>query len=166
MRSRIFLYLFIFAALYIIFQYSNAKSVFTSQETIISNLRAQVKRYKSDNDSLMRRAGNTNIFTLTGNADAREYFENQGMSAEHVEALIEKAIIDKNKADLDNELVPYDGMEGTMRVNNIQVVNNKWVLANFTDGTFWGDLFISYVIDENGNLTLKTEDHVLYPTYN
>ena len=164
MRSRIFLYLFIFAMLYILFQYSNAKAVYTSQDTIITNQRAQVKRYKTENDSLMSIAQNTGSFTLANNTYASDYFEKQGISAEEVNTLLETAIIDKNKVDADNDLVPYEGMGGTMRINNIQVVNNKWILANFTDGTYWGDLFLTYTIDK-GEVILQTKEHVLFPKY-
>ena len=165
MRSRIFMYLFIFAVLYIIFQYANAKNVYESLDGKVITLREEVDRIKAENDSLSNALSRANLFTLTGNAYANEYFEQRGIPSETIEQLIEDAIIDRNSATQDNDLVPYEGMEGKMRINSIQVLNNKWVIANFTDGTYWGDLFITYDIDELGELSLKTENQVLFPKY-
>lgn len=165
MRSRIFLYLFIFAVLYIIFQYANAKGVYENQESQIENLKLNVERYKSENDSLINVALESQKFTLSSNAYASEYFSERGVTPEEIEVLIEDAIIGRNKPDADNDLVPYEGMEGFMRINSIKVINNKWILANFTDGTYWGDLLLDYYISEEGELTLTTKDQVLYPKY-
>ena len=165
MRSRIFMYLFIFAVLYIIFQYANAKNVYESLDGKVITLREEVKRQKTENDSLSNAIANARLFTLSGNSYASEYFESKGIPATDIEKLIQDVIIDRNSATKDNNLVPYEGMEGKMSINSIQVINNKWIVANFTDGTYWGDLFITYNLDDNGDLTLKTENQILFPKY-
>lgn len=76
---------------------------------------------------------------------------------------VEDEIISRNKANEDNKLVPFEGMEGVMRINKVKVLNHKWIIADFTDGKYWGELLISYEMDENNNLQLITEKSFLYP---
>ena len=92
------------------------------------------------------------------------YFEEQELEAATIAQRIEDEIISRNKASEDNNLIPYEGMDGNMRINSIRILNHKWILANFTDGSHWGDLFISYYLDENNQLVLETENSLLYPT--
>ena len=165
MRSRIFLYLFIFAVLYIIFQYVNAENVYTSQEKRIESLSLKVERFRSENDSLLSKVATLENFTLMGNSYAQNYFEEEGIDSRTIQTKITDALLEQNSIEEDNSFVPFAGMEGPMRINSIQVLNSKWAIANFTDGKFWGEIFILYTLDESGQLTLEVKDEVLYPEY-
>ncbi|HET8754331.1 MAG TPA: hypothetical protein VFM59_08210 [Salinimicrobium sp.] len=163
MRKSLFLYLFVFAALLAIFQYVNARRMLESKNEDIEALENELASTQQQNDSLASENSSLNYFTLDSNEEAISYFEEQGLDAAEVANQIENQIISQNKADADNPLVPYEGMEGKMRVNKIKILNHKWILADFTDGTYWGEMFISYYIDENNNLILETENSFLYP---
>ena len=68
------------------------------------------------------------------------------------------ANISKNK----NLIIPYDDMNGKFLINQVKVLNHKWIIANFSDGTLWGELLIKYSIDESG-INFKTNEHFIYP---
>ena len=74
MRNKIFMYLFLFAVLFIIYQYMNEKSIFESQESQIEKLEARVQKYSDSIEGMNGRIMDLNYFTLMGNDNAMTYF--------------------------------------------------------------------------------------------
>lgn len=163
MRSKIFIYLFIFTLMFTIFIYVNDKKILDSRDAQIENLESKLSRFKTENEELLRLNNELGYFSLSQNEEALTYFENKGINAEVLESLLEDEIIGRNMANQDNNLIPFEGMNGVMRINKVKVLNHKWILADFTDGTYWGELFITYDIDNDRNLSLNTERSFLYP---
>ena len=60
---------------------------------------------------------------------------------------------------------PYIKSEsnGKFLFNKIRILNEKWVICEFTDGELWGDLLLEYHIDGNQNVTFKALDEVIHP---
>ena len=48
-------------------------------------------------------------------------------------------------------------------INNIKMLNHKWIIADFSDGKYWGELFLTYEVDKEMNLSYKLVEHFLYP---
>lgn len=163
MRNKIVFYLFIFSVLFTVFIYVNDKKILDSRDEKITNLKSQVQRLNDEVDALKSKNNDLQYFSLAQNEDAITYFENQGIEAEFVLSTIEDEIISKNKASEDNELVPFEGMNGSMRINKVKVLNHKWIIADFTDGTYWGEIFLSYTIGEKGEYSFQVEKSFLYP---
>ncbi len=163
MRNKIFLYLFIFTLMFTIFIYVNDKKILDSRDAQIENLEAKLIRAEAVAEELQSRNIELEYFSLSKNEEALTYFENEGINAEELERVLEDEIVGRNRADQGNDLIPFEGMNGVMRINKVKVLNHKWIIADFTDGTYWGELFISYEIDENRNLKLNTERSFLYP---
>lgn len=163
MRSKIFLYLFIFTLMFTIFIYVNDKKILDSQLETIENLEEKLEEAQLQNQGLTQSNMEHSYFSLENNEQAISYFEEQGIDPETVENTLKEAIISRNRANEDNELVPFAGMNGIMRINKMKILNHKWILADFTDGTYWGELFITYEIDGDNSLQLNTEKSFLYP---
>jgi len=163
MRNKIFMYLFFFALLFVIFQYMNEKTIFESQEKKINAISEKLDKAKDSLSSLEDRVLDLNYFTLQGNENAMTYFENSGYDAKKVEAMVSDIIYDKNLEEGGNSLIPVAGMNGVMRVNKLKFLNHKWILADFSDGTYWGEMILEYFFDENKELQLRTIGSALYP---
>ncbi|PRX49783.1 hypothetical protein [Salegentibacter salegens] len=166
MRKNILLYLFIFSLLFTIFIYVNDKKILDARDAKIQSLKAEVERLESETDSVAALDENSGYFSLMDNEDAMTYFENKGIEAAEVLEAIENELMNQNKVDIDNSYVPFEGMEGDMHINKIKVLNHKWVIADFTDGTYWGEVFFTYFIDEDGNPELIAEKSFIYPAAN
>ena len=162
MRNKILLYLFIFATLFTIYIYINDKKILDAKQESIEQLKEKDSLLEAKNDSLKQVNLDLNYFSLDHNEEAVSYFEKRGIDAKQLEQKLQDEIISRNKADKDNDLVPFEGMEGVMRINKVKVLNHKWIIADFTDGTYWGELLISYEISDKNELTLKTEKSFLY----
>lgn len=163
MRSKIFLYLFIFTLMFTIFIYVNDKKILDAKQTEIERLEDRLVNAEAANQELTGQTLNLQYFSLEHNEEAITYFENRGIEAEQLATIIEAEIISRNTAASDNELVPYAGMEGAMRINKVKILNHKWIIADFTDGTYWGELFITYEVDDDNKLVFNTEKAFLYP---
>ncbi|MDR9456156.1 MAG: hypothetical protein RI572_01995 [Salegentibacter sp.] len=163
MRNKILLYLFIFSVLFTIFIYVNDKRILDSLQEDKANRELKIQELETENEILKSENDNLRYFSLKENDDAITYFENMGVNSDEVIAKIEDELISRNLAEKDNELVPYDGMEGLMRINKINVLNHKWIIADFTDGTYWGEVFFSYEVDEEGQINFTREKSFLYP---
>lgn len=163
MRKSLFLYLFVFTALLAIFMYVSGSKMVAAKDKEIETLEAELQQAQNTSDSLLTEAASGRSFELNSNEEALSYFENRGFDAVKVAQQVEDAIISRNRADADNELIPYEGMEGFFRINKVKLINHKWALASFTDGTYWGDLFVIYDLDDDGNISLTGEKAVLYP---
>lgn len=163
MRNKLLMYLFIFTLVFAIFIYINDKKILDTKEENLQNLEARIATLEAEKDSLLIRNSDLEYFSLSENEEAISYFENQGMEAVTIIDQIKDEIISKNKSEAGNELVPYEGMEGVMRINKIKVLNHRWIIADFTDGTYWGEIFINYYVEENGDIEYITQSSFLYP---
>jgi len=170
MRSRIFLYLFIFSVLFILFQWMNAKKAKESYDGKIENLMVKIEgkekelQFKDlEKDSLIDKILDLTYFSLESDEEAISYFEEQGYDSKKLELTISDQIISQNKAGADNPIVPFAGMEGNMAINKVRLLNHKWIIADFTDGVYWGQLFIIYDVRKDGVVDFEVEKSFLYP---
>lgn len=143
----------------------NEKTIFESQEKKINSLTEKVTKFKDSINTLSERVAELDYFTLQGNENAMVYLESSGYEAAAVEALVSDAIYEQNIVKGGNPLVPFAGMEGEMRVNKVKFLNHKWLLADFTDGTYWGEMVLEYTFNAENEMELNTLASLLYPSY-
>src|SRR5690606_5228401 len=163
MRNKIFMYLFFFALLFIFYQYMNEKKIFESQDARIEKLEATIKTGNNSIDSLQNQVRDLNYFTLLGNENAMTYLEKMGFEAADVEAMVSDQIYDFNLQKGNNPLVPFEGMNGNMKINKLKFLNHKWIQADFTDGKYWGEMILEYYFNEKKELELTPIASLLYP---
>jgi len=149
--------------LFTVFIYVNDKKILDARDAKIESLIDRLAELENEKDQLKSENLNLNYFSLAENEEAISYFESSGIDSKELSQAIEDEIIGRNRAAADNDLIPFEGMEGVMRINKVKILNHKWIIADFTDGTYWGELLISYQLDDNKNLSLTTEKSFLYP---
>ncbi len=165
MRNKILLYLFIFSALFCIFIYVNDKKILDSLEEDLAQKEQLIEELEKENTKLLENNKNEDVvayFSLENNEEGLSYFESKGIKPEEVLKAIDNALIDANSAK-GNNMVPYDGIDGPMRINRIKVLNHKWIIADFTDGTYWGEMLLTYEVYQDGPMELTVEKSFLYP---
>jgi len=163
MKSKIFLYLFVLALLYILFQQVNAKKKFEIDSKKIEKLSEKIKSFDSVKDSLENKIMDLSYFSLEFDEYASEYIEDMGYTVPELEELVTSALISKNSTDSDNAFIPLAGMEGNTIIDRVKLINHKWAIVDFTDGKYWGQVIYSYLLDDNDTLTLDVIGSHLYP---
>lgn len=164
MKQRIFMYLFIFAALIVLFQYVSSKRIMEFQNQKIESLDKKVETYKDSIASLQNEMSDLSHFNLERNEDAISYFEKDGYNVEELIPFIKDEIYKLNEVKGQHPLVPYAASSGRkVMVNTIKLLNHKWIIADFSDGEFWGELFLTYQITEDKQIKFNVVESFLYP---
>jgi len=162
MKRNIFLYLFLFAALWIVYQFVHNKKFYENQQKSFTKLETKYQTAKDSIVTLQQRLGETEYFGLRSNANAYEYYED---SPQEIDAIIQQVtdgIISKNTLE-GNVFIPYKGDEREYQINQIHVLNHRWLIADFSDGNTWGELLIEYFINEDNSIDYRVIDSLLYP---
>lgn len=160
MKKNLFLYLFVFAFIICIFTYMFYNRQQKHDQQRIETLQGQLKAARDSVKSNTAGDG----FTLKDNDNAIDYFVDKGIT--DIDALILKikdGIADKNTNPQGNPLTGYEPVNGQkFLINRVQIINNRWIIADFSNGTAWGDVLIRYFVEDNGTITYETIQSVLY----
>ncbi|EDP96059.1 hydrolase [Kordia algicida OT-1] len=173
MRKRILLFTIIFLALLAIYQYVSMNKMYKQQNEKIEKLREKteslkndVTAYKDTMEILINENLDLSYFSLKNNGEALAYFDEYNFETDKLSQEITDAIYDLNSASANNPLVPFDGTGGKfMAVDKVKVINHKWVLCSFSDGTYWGEMLLEYEIDKDKKLKFELVREVLYQRY-
>lgn len=130
------------------------------QQRRLEKKQSQLKALKDSLKVEKRRFFENVYFSLDTNEEALVYFEDLDFPV--TSARIKDALYDTNLLGEEESLVPYAQMGGKFLINKIKVLNHKWVIADFSDGTFWGELLIKYQVAADGTLTFTVVEHFLY----
>lgn len=163
MKKSLFMYLFFFALLLALFMFFNQKRAVESQQAKIDQLESALTKANDSIISLAEANQELNYFTLLGNDNAMTYFEQKGFEAQEIENYVRESIYAYNGEIAGNPLIPYEGMEGgTMRINSLKFLNHRWLVADFTDGKYWGEMILEYFIEPDNEITFNTLGSLLY----
>ena len=164
MKQKIFMYLFMFSMLLTLFTYVNSKRFMEleqSKNLVISN---KLTKYKDSVARLQEEIMELSHFNLERNEDAITYFENQGFKIDELIPLIKDELYKLNESKGEHPIIPYASSEGRrVMINTVKLLNHKWIVADFSDGEFWGELFITYQITESNELKFNLIESFLYP---
>ena len=156
------MYLFLFAALWIVFQYANSKKVYEDQEKQIATAQKRLEKARDSVTLYKTKLDEATYFTLDGNDNAYTYFENEGYSVAELRPFIEDQIYAQNTPE-GNVLIPFEGYGRPFQINKVRVLNHKWLIADFSDGKTWGELLVRYDITEDNALSFNTVESLVYP---
>ena len=164
MKQKIFMYLFIFSILLILFQYVNSKRVFEDMNNKLENYQSANIKYKDSILSLRGELMKLSNFDIEGNEDALGYFENDGYNASVLIPHIKDELYNHNEFKGEHPLIPYASNEGRrMLINTIKILNHRWIIANFSDGEYWGEIFLKYWVTEDKKIEFNLAESFLYP---
>lgn len=103
-------------------------------------------------------------FSLENNEDALAYYDH--LEIEDPSRYIADKLLETNESKGDNPLIPYEGMESDFKLNKIKILNHKWIVADFSDGKYWGELLIKYELKDDLGVDFTLLDHLLYTRSN
>jgi hypothetical protein len=164
MKSRIFIYLFIFAALLSLYLFVSSNSMLENKDLKIQNLESEVSVLQDSVQKLQLQVFDMQYFSLQNNDDALSYYDHLGL--ENPSRYIADKLLETNEKKGDNPLVPYEGMESDFKMNKIKILNHQWIIADFSDGKYWGELLLKYELKDDMGVDFTMKDHLLYTRSN
>lgn len=160
MKNKIILYLFVFSVLILIFQIANSNKVVGYQAAAIAEKQEEIKTLKAELSQLQSAYDEDVYFSFNRNQDAENYFSEEAV--EDILSKVKDKVYESNVSKGDNPLVAYPGFEGKFLINKVKLLNHKWLIADFSDGTYWGELLIRYSLRE-GEVKLDVIEQLVYP---
>lgn len=158
------MYLFVFALLLIIFQYANSKRIFEVQNKKLDSATAKIERLTDSIQVLNAEMINQSHFNLERNEDAISYFEKDGYDVSELIPMIKDKIYSTNEVMGQHPVVPYASSEGRkMLINTVKLLNHRWIIADFSDGEYWGEVFVTYFINDDNTIEFNAVESFLYP---
>lgn len=159
MKKQLFLYLFILTALFFVFTYMYYSKALISQEKKYN----QTSKFLKDSIAkLSDKLLDANYFSLENNDSAKDYLEKYDVSK--LIPQIKDALLEFNNAKEGNKYTGQETMgDQKFIINKIKIINHRWIVADYSNGQLWGDVFIKYFINEDGTFSFQVEDSFLYP---
>ncbi|MEM9076408.1 MAG: hydrolase [Bacteroidota bacterium] len=164
MKNKIFLYLFVFAALIALYLFVSSNKYQKEVDSDIKNLETENQILKDSIQKAQLEILDIQYFSLENNDDALAYYEH--LNLKNPARYIADKLLETNESSGDNPLIPYAGMNSDFKINKIKVLNHRWLLADFSDGKFWGDLIIQYELKDDLSVDFTLLDHLLYTRSN
>lgn len=166
MRRSLYLYLFILAVLINVFTYAYFTKV-GAFET--ERLEKQNKRLTDSIAAVSERMADANYFSLESNQNAQNYLEVSATNGRFIPydkliPLVTERLLDLNENPKGN---PYTGQEqiGAQKfiINKIKVINHRWIIADYSDGEYWGEVVLKYFVNDDESVNFVMVDTFLYP---
>jgi hypothetical protein len=152
--KKLVLYGLIFSILMNIFQlmYSTKKFNFDT---------AQNEKFRAKmTDSLTKIVADKeegDYFSLAHNDKAIDYLEKYDV--QKLMPTIKEKLMDLNTNPAGNKLIPYDQMV----INKVRFLNHRWIIADFTGPSGWGEIIIKYFVEKDDSITFEVAETLLYP---
>jgi len=168
MKKQLFLYLFLLTALLLLFVFVNTKKDIKAFEEKIAKIENRLEEkensYQDTIANLRIEAMELGKFSLIEDSYAIEHLYNEGIDFKELIPHVEDQLIDFNFVREGNPLVPYAAMQGDrMMINSIKMLNHRWIIADFTDGKYWGQLLIACTYNDDKTISFNTKESFLYP---
>jgi len=159
MRNKIIQYLLIFIsliALYLFMSDINKSEAFAASQERMSE---RVDTLKDSIAQLIFNETENAYFSIVFNRDAQQLHPD--FNPAELQSIIEEYILSTNDNPKGNPILSSLGSEWI--INKIHVVNHQWILADFTNGTQWGDALLKYELKVSSKPRLRLLNHVMYP---
>ena len=164
MKSKIFLYLFVFAALIALYLFVSSRNMVEDTNSKMQKMESQLLDLQDSVQSSQLKVLDMQYFSLENNDDALAYYDHLGL--DNPSRYIADKLLETNEKKGDNPLIPYEGMESDFKINKIKILNHKWIIADFSDGKFWGELLINYELKDDMGVDFTLIDQLLYTQSN
>jgi hypothetical protein len=169
MKTQIVLFLTVILLLgssyYFSDKYKNLTCRNNQLEDSLSVYRDSVRKFKQEIISLEDALYEAGMFELSEDPEATDYLNQNYGTKENWAAFIKQKLLAFNRPG-GNRFVPYEGVYDVMKINNIRVINHKWLLADFSDGKLWGQMIMKYEPVTPDSIVFETVESILYPVHN
>jgi hypothetical protein len=159
------MYLFIFTALIALYQFKSASNYVENTQVALVKYQETEEEYSKISSQiklLEAQLEMAQLFDITYNQEGQVALESQYKGPQDVSDFISDALIQTNvNKELQHALIPFKSENAKYVFNTVKVLNQKWLIANFTNGTVWGEAILQFSIN-NGVVNFLTEDAFLY----
>jgi len=159
MKKSLFLYLFIIAVLLNIFTYKyfTSKNDSSQHSLAISN-----KKLNDSITNLSNKLYDSDYFSLENNDRAKNYLSQNNLKG--FEEKVKQALMAYNDDKEGNKYTDQIKMgEQKFIINKMKLLNHRWLIADYSNGTLWGEVLLKYFVNEDKTISFEIMNTYLYP---
>lgn len=164
MKKSLLLYLFILTLLLNVFtfMYFSKELAFEKDKSA----RAETK-FKKDLEAANAKLVDANYFSLENNENAQNYFNpdnaTKTIQVEKLIPVVTEKLMDLNANSKGNPYVGQDQIgSNKFIINKVKILNHRWIIADFSDGEYWGEVLIKYFVNDDETVSFETFQSLLY----
>jgi hypothetical protein len=164
MKNSLLLYLLIFVSLLNVFTYT-----FLKKQLDVERIRSSKKevKLKKDLETIKTKLVDANYFSLERNENAQNYFNpdnaTKTIQIEKLIPVVTEKLMDLNVNPKGNPYIGQDQIGANkFIINKVKILNHRWIIADFSDGEYWGEALIKYFVNEDETISFETFQSLLY----
>ena len=142
-----------------IFITTNYIKISSSNNSTVKSLSIKIDSLKKKYRLLDKRYSDEIYFSLNDNQEALAYFSN--IEVDSIVSFIRDQLYEKNFDNNTDFFIPVSNANNKYLINKVKILNHKWIIADFSNGNRWGEMWIEYYFNEN-EINFYIKDYFLY----
>ena len=159
MKNIILIFALGFIVLIMIFISTNYMKIASSNNSTAESLSIKIDSLKKKYRLLDKRYSDEIYFSLNDNQEALAYFSN--IEVDSIISYIRDQLYEKNFDNNTDFFIPVSNTNNRYLINKVKILNHKWIIADFSNGNRWGEMWIEYHFNEN-EINFYIKDYFLY----
>tara|TARA_Y100000591_G_scaffold1825_1_gene1581 strand:- start:193 stop:672 length:480 start_codon:yes stop_codon:yes gene_type:complete len=159
MKNIILIFALGFIVLIMIFISTNYIKISSSNNSTAKSLSIKIDSLKKKYRLLDKRYSDEIYFSLNDNQEALAYFSNTEVDS--IVSFIRDQLYEKNFDNNTDFFIPVSNANNKYLINKVKILNHKWIIADFSNGNRWGEMWIEYHFNEN-EINFIIKDYFLY----
>ena len=164
MKKSLFIYLFILGLLFNIFTFMYFSKQLAFEKGKYDKLeRKNEKKWNAIQSKLLENS----YFSLKNNDNAQNYFNpdnaTKTIQIDKLISVVTESLLDLNSNPKGNPFTGQDQLGANkFIINKVTIINHRWIIADYSDGEFWGEVLLKYFINEDETVSFEVIQSLLY----
>lgn len=124
-------------------------------------------KLKDSLQAVTNKLSDASYFSLERNENAQNYFESAKSDKIRnyitLVPYVTAQLLDLNANPKGN---PYTGQDqlgaNKFIINKVKVLNHRWIIADYSDGEYWGEVLLKYFINEDESVSFEVNQSIIY----
>ena len=164
MKKSLFIYLIILVVLMNVFTFMYFSKQLSFEQDYSSK---KELRLKDSLVSITKKLDDASYFSLAKNESAQNYFNPENatktIQIEKLIPIVTEKLLDFNSNPKGNPFIGQDQIGANkFIINKVRILNHRWIIADFSDGEYWGEVLLKYFINEDESVSFETFQSLLY----
>ena len=164
MKNSLLLYLLIFVSLLNVFTYTFLNKQLDLEKNKSANIEIKSKK---DLETVNAKLVDASYFSLEKNENAQNYFNpdnaTKTIQVEKLIPAVTEKLLDLNSSPKGNPYIGQDQIGANkFIINKVRILNHRWIIADFSDGEYWGEVLIKYFVNDDETVSFETFQSLLY----
>ena len=124
-------------------------------------------KLKKDLEAVNAKLVDANYFSLEKNENAQNYFNpdsaTKTIQIEKLIPFVTEKLMDFNANPKGNPYVGQDQIGANkFIINKVKILNHRWIIADFSDGEYWGEVLLKYFVNDDETVSFETMESLIY----